>query len=71
MKKLQIELIIMQTHKHEHQSQMEPLQEQVAKVLAQAEEAKTQIAQTQVKCAGLINNEVVDQVVDTIKKKIV
>jgi hypothetical protein len=48
---------------------MEPLQERVAEVLAQAEEAKTQIAQTQAECAGLISNEVAVQTVDTIKEK--
>jgi hypothetical protein len=50
---------------------MEPLQEQVAEVLAQAEEAKTQIAQTQEECAGLLSDEVAVQVVDTIKEKTV
>jgi chromosome segregation ATPase len=47
IKKLQAELISAQTQKQERQAQMEPLQEWVAEVLAQAEEAKTQIAQTQ------------------------
>jgi uncharacterized coiled-coil DUF342 family protein len=50
---------------------MEPLQERVAEVLAQAEEAKTQIAQTQAECVGLISDEVAVQVVDTIKEKTV
>jgi hypothetical protein len=50
---------------------MEPLQEQVAEVMAQVEEAKTQIAQTQAECVGLINDEVEVQVVDTIKENIV
>jgi hypothetical protein len=50
---------------------MEPLQERVANVLAQAEEAKTHITQTQVECAGLISHEVAVQVVDTIKEKTV
>ena len=50
---------------------MEPLQEQVAEVLAQAEEAKIQITQTQVECVGLLSDEVAVQVVDTIKDKTV
>jgi hypothetical protein len=45
------------------------LQEWVAEVLAQAEVVKTQIAQTQAECAGLISDEVAAQVVDTIKEK--
>ena len=48
---------------------METLQERVAEVLAQEEESKTQIAETQEECAGLINDEVAGQVVDTIKEK--
>jgi hypothetical protein len=40
MKKLQAELTIAQTQKKEHQAQMEPFQERVVEVLAQAEEAK-------------------------------
>jgi chromosome segregation ATPase len=49
--------------------QMEPLQEQVAEVLEQAEEDKTQITQTQEKLAGLLSDEVAVQVVDTIREK--
>ena len=71
MKKLQEEIITAQMQKQEHQDQMEPLQEQVVEVLLHEEEAKTQIAQTHAKCAGLITNEVVVQVVDTIKEKTV
>jgi hypothetical protein len=69
MKKLQAELIIVQMQKQEHQAQMEPLQERVAEVLEQEEEAKTHIAQTQQECEGLISDEVAVQVVDTIKEK--
>jgi len=43
MKRLQVELITAQIHKQEQQAQMQPLQERVAEVLAQEEEAKTQI----------------------------
>jgi predicted nucleic acid-binding Zn-ribbon protein len=69
MKKMQAELITAQTQKQERQAQIEPLQERVAEVLAQAEGARTQIAQTQEECAGLLSDEVAVQVVDTIKEK--
>jgi peptidoglycan hydrolase CwlO-like protein len=36
----------MQTQKHELQAQIEPLQEQVAEVLAQEKEARKKTAQT-------------------------
>jgi hypothetical protein len=45
------------------------LQEGVAEVLAQAEGARTQIAQTQLECAGLLSDEVAVQIVETIKEK--
>jgi hypothetical protein len=41
----------------------------VAEVIAQAEEAKTHIAQTQAECAGLISDEIAVQIVDTLKEK--
>jgi peptidoglycan hydrolase CwlO-like protein len=69
IKKMQAELITVQTQKQERQAQIEPLQEWVAEVLAQAEGARTQIAQTQAECAGLLSDEVAVQVVDTIKEK--
>jgi hypothetical protein len=69
MKKLQAELTTVQTLKKERQAQMEPLQERVAEVIAQAEEAKTHIAQTQAECAGLISDEIAVQIVDTLKEK--
>jgi uncharacterized coiled-coil DUF342 family protein len=50
---------------------MEPLQERVAEVLAQEEEAKTQIAQTQEECVELVSDEVAVQIVDTLKEKTV
>jgi peptidoglycan hydrolase CwlO-like protein len=58
MKRLQAELTTTQTRKKEHQAQMEPLQERVAEVIAQAEEAKTHMEQTQAECAGLISDEI-------------
>jgi hypothetical protein len=45
------------------------LQEWVAEVLEQEEGARTQIAQTQAECAGLLSDEVEIQVMDTIKEK--
>jgi hypothetical protein len=69
LKKMQAELITAQTQKQERQAQIEPLQERVAEVLAQAEAARTQMAQTQAECAGLLSDEVAVQVVDTIKEK--
>jgi hypothetical protein len=44
LKKMQAELITAQTQKQERQAQIEPLQEWVAEVLAQAEAARTQMA---------------------------
>jgi predicted nucleic acid-binding Zn-ribbon protein len=69
MKKLQAELTTAQTQKKEHQAQMEPLQERVAEVIAQEEEAKTYMAQTQAECTGLISDEIAVQTVDTLKEK--
>jgi hypothetical protein len=43
--------------------------ERVAEVITQAEETRTHMEQTQEKCVGLLSNEVVVQVVDTIKEK--
>jgi hypothetical protein len=71
MKRLQAELITAQTQKQERQAQMEPLQERVAEVLAQAEEAKAHIAQTQAECVELISDEIAVQIVDTLKEKTV
>ena len=68
MKKIQAELITVQTQKQERRAQIEPLQERVAKILAQAEGDKKNIAQTQAECVGFLRNEVVVQVVDTIKE---
>ena len=48
---------------------MDPLQEKVAEVLAQAEEAKIQIALIQEECVGFLSDKVVVQVVETIKDK--
>jgi hypothetical protein len=45
------------------------LQEQIVAVLEQAEEAITQLAQTQLECAGLIREEVAVQTIDIIKEK--
>jgi predicted nucleic acid-binding Zn-ribbon protein len=47
LKKLQAELLTAQTQKHERRAQIEPLQERIATVLEQAEEARTQSTQTQ------------------------
>ena len=69
MKKIHAELITVQTQKKERQAQIEPLQEWIAEVLAQVEEARNQIEQTQLECAGLMSKEVESQRVDTIKDK--
>jgi peptidoglycan hydrolase CwlO-like protein len=69
MKRLQAEIITAQTQKHEWQDQMELLQEWVEEVLAQAEESKAHIAQTQEKCMELISIEIAVQIVDTLKEK--
>ena len=47
------------------------LQELVAEVLAQIEEARNQTTQTQLECAILMREEVEAQIVDTIKEKTV
>jgi hypothetical protein len=47
---------------------MEPLQEQVAEVIAQAEEEKKNMEKIQLECAQMINEEVTTQVVDTLKE---
>jgi ribosomal protein S2 len=51
MKKLQAELIVVQTKKKDRQAQMEPLQELVAEVFAQAGEANKNMEQTEAQCA--------------------
>jgi len=69
IKKLHAELTTAQTQKQECHAQMEPLQEWVAEVLAQAEEAKTHIAQTQEECMELVSDKNAAQIVDTLKEK--
>jgi multidrug resistance efflux pump len=59
LKKMQAELITAQTQKQEHWAQIEPLQEQVAEVLAQVEEARTQTTQTWLEFIGMMSKEVV------------
>jgi hypothetical protein len=71
MKKLQEELTTAQTQKKERESQMELLQERKVKFIAQEEESKTYMAQTQVECARLISNKISVQELDTLKEKIV
>jgi hypothetical protein len=71
MKKLQEELIAMQTQKKDRQAQMEPLQEWAVEVIAQAEEAKKNMAQTQAECAEMINEEITVQVLDALREKTV
>jgi hypothetical protein len=48
---------------------MEPLQERVEKFITQEEEANILIAQTQEECIGLISDEILIQIVDTLKEK--
>jgi DNA repair exonuclease SbcCD ATPase subunit len=69
MKKLQAELIATQTQKKERQAQMEPLQERAAEVIAQAEEAKKNMAQTQAECTEMISDEIAVQVLDALREK--
>jgi predicted nucleic acid-binding Zn-ribbon protein len=69
MKKLQAELITAQTQKKECQAQMEPLQERATEVIAQAEEAKTYMAQTQAECARMVSDEIAVQILDALKEK--
>jgi hypothetical protein len=47
---------------------MEPLQEWVVEFLAQVEESKAHIAQTQAECMELISDEITVQIVDTLKE---
>jgi hypothetical protein len=69
MKNFQVELIVMQTQKKDRQAQMEPLQELAVEVIAQEEEAKKNMAQTQAECAKMINEEIIAQVLDMHKRK--
>jgi hypothetical protein len=50
---------------------MEPLQEWAAEVIAQVEEEKMNMAQTQAECAGMVNDEIAVQVLDALKEKTV
>jgi hypothetical protein len=56
--KMQVELIVAQTQKKDHQAQMELLQEWVAKVIALVEDAKNNMAQTQAECARMISENI-------------
>jgi hypothetical protein len=67
MKKLQAELIVAQTQKKDRQAQMEPLQELAAEVIAQDEEEKKNMAQTQEECVEMISEEITAQVLDALK----
>jgi hypothetical protein len=69
MKKVQAELTTAQTQKQERQSQIELLQAWVVEILAQIEEDKTQISQTQAECAKLIGDKIATHIVDTLKEK--
>jgi hypothetical protein len=69
MKKLQVKLTTAQTLKMEHQAQMELLQERVEEFIAQVEESKTHMTQTQKDCVGLISDEIAVHIVDTLKEK--
>ena len=69
MKKLQEQLIILQTQKKERQAQMELLQKQAAEVIAQVEDSKKNMAQNQTECAGMINDEITVQVLEALKEK--
>ena len=50
---------------------MEPLQEHATKVTTQAEDAKKNMAQTQVECAEMIDDKIVVQVLDALREKTV
>jgi hypothetical protein len=67
--KLQAKLIVAQTQKKDHQAQMEPLQEWVAKVIVLVENANNSMAQTQAECARMISNNIAVQVLEALKGK--
>jgi hypothetical protein len=69
MKKLQAELIAMQTQKKDRQAQMEPLQELAVEVIAQAEEAKKNMAQIQAECTEMINEEITSASIGRTQRK--
>jgi hypothetical protein len=69
MKKLQAELVVAQTQKKDRQAQMEPLQELAVEVIAQEEEEKKNMAQTQAECTEMIREEITTQVLDALKEK--
>jgi hypothetical protein len=50
---------------------MEPLQERTTTVIAQAEETKKNMAQTQVECVEMINDEIAVQVLGALREKTV
>jgi hypothetical protein len=50
---------------------MEPLQDLTTKIIAQAEEAKKKMAQTQAECATMINEDITVKVLDALKEKTV
>lgn len=50
---------------------MEPLQELATKVIAQVEEAKKKMVQTQSECAKMISEEITAQVLDALRENIV
>jgi hypothetical protein len=49
---------------------MEPLQEWEEEVIGQVEDTKKDIAQTQVECEEMINNEIEVLVLDTLRENI-
>jgi hypothetical protein len=71
MKKLQAELIVAQTQKKDRQAQMEPLQELATEIIAQSEEEKKNMAQTQAECTEMIWEEITVQVLDALTEKVV
>jgi hypothetical protein len=58
MKTLEIELKTTQKNKKERQAQLEPLQEQASRMIAQLEEEKTCMAYVQSEGAALIQEEI-------------
>jgi hypothetical protein len=71
MKRLQAELKTTQAHKQERQAQMEPLQEKATEMITQLEAEKKNMAQTQVECTTMVQEEVTTQNLEALTEKVV
>jgi hypothetical protein len=71
MKKLQAELKVAETQKHEIQVQMEPLQDQAMHMITQLEEEKSNMVQAQIECVVMIQEDITMQALEVFTEKVV